>query len=353
VGKSSKDKHVEVKMESQILLVDDDPGMIQLMGGVLSGIGHLRFATSGGAALQQARDVPPDLILLDAEMPGMSGFQVCEAMQADPALRDIPVIFVTGHSGAEFELKGFEIGAVDFIAKPISEPLLLARVKTQLRIKHLTDELRRIGTIDALTETLNRRSFDQALAREWRRGRRVSDPVSLLMIDVDHFKLFNDHYGHPAGDACLRSVAQALRGASMRPADVVARYGGDEFSLLLPQTPRDGAEHMAHRVLDAIERLAIPHETSPCARHITVSVGIGIFDQDSLCWIEASSTPHMATMLNRTVSDLVQSADKALYAAKRAGRAQAWRLDIDDVDTNAKACEIAPGSRMARSRTGA
>src|SRR5664280_2921064 len=168
--------------------------------------------------------------------------------KAEPALADVPVIFVTSHSEAAFEVAGFEMGAADFIAKPVSAPLVLARVKTQLRVKRMGDELRRIATTDGLTGVANRRRFDESLEREWRRARRSGDPLALLMIDIDHFKLFNDRYGHPAGDACLRSVAQALVGASLRPADLVARYGGEEFVVLLPKTPRAGAEHLARGV---------------------------------------------------------------------------------------------------------
>lgn len=146
-------------MNTSILLVDDNPGLIQVMGRMLSGLALLRFATDGSAALRQMRDSAPDLVLLDAEMPGLSGFEVCQAMQADPALKTIPVIFVTGHGAVDFELKGLELGAVDFISKPISEPLLVARVKTQLRIKRLTDELREVATMDALTRLANRAQF--------------------------------------------------------------------------------------------------------------------------------------------------------------------------------------------------
>ena len=320
------------------------------MGHILSGFGQLRFATSGAAALRQIRDSAPDLVLLDAEMPGMSGYQVCEIMKADPDLADIPVIFVTGHNGTEFELRCLEMGAADFIAKPISEPLLVARVKTQLRVKRLTDELRSIATVDALTATANRRSFDSALQREWRRCLRSNEPVSMLMVDVDHFKLFNDRYGHPAGDGCLRAVAQALRGASQRPGDVVSRYGGEEFAMLLPQTPRCGAAHLAHRVLDAIQQLGIPHEASVTAAHVSVSIGLGCYDEDSACWVAHSVESRFISDVTRQAADLVHSADKALYAAKRAGRAQAWQLDIDDFDAGAMAREIPSLGREAHRR---
>ena len=334
-------------MNDNILLVDDDPGTIQLLGRILSDLGNLRFATSGEDALRLARESAPDLMLLDAEMPGMSGFQVCEALKADPALADVPVIFVTSHSEAAFEVAGFELGAADFIAKPVSAPLVLARVKTQLRVKHMADELRRIATIDVLTGVANRRRFDESLEREWRRARRSGEPLALLMIDVDHFKPFNDRYGHPAGDACLRSVAQALVGASLRPADLVARYGGEEFVVLLPQTPRGGAEHVAHDVLDAVEALGIAHEASLTARHVTVSVGVACYDDDSECWVAPSAASRFADDLRARCSpiDLVQAADKALYSAKHAGRAQARLLDIADVDTPQLARDIAPSAR--------
>jgi diguanylate cyclase (GGDEF)-like protein len=327
-----------------ILLVDDDAASIQVMGRILSSVANLRFATSGEDALRLARASVPDLMLLDTEMPGMSGFATCSLLKADPALTDVPVIFVTSHSEPEFEVSGFEVGAADFIAKPVSAPLLLARVRTQLRVKHMSDELRRIATIDTLTGLANRRRFDEALEAEWQRRLRTGDPLSLLMIDVDHFKLFNDRYGHPAGDACLRSVAQALRGTSSRPADLVARYGGEEFAILLPQTACDGAEHVAHCVLGAIEALAIGHQGSLTAPHITVSVGIGCYDESSSCGppslTESGSGQNLRA--RRFPIDLVKAADEALYSAKNTGRAQARLLDVVDVDAPHLARDIAP-----------
>ena len=281
-------------MTDSILLVDDDPATIQWLGRMLADVGTVRFASNGEDALRLARESAPDLILLDAEMPGMSGFQVCEALKADPALANVPVIFVTSHSDPAFEVSGFDAGAADFIAKPVSAPLVLARVKTQLRVKHMADELRRIATIDALTGVANRRRFDESLEREWHRARRSGAPLALLMIDVDHFKLFNDRYGHPAGDICLSAVAQALTGASLRPADLVARYGGEEFVVLLPQTPRCGAEHVARAALDAVEALVIAHDASLTAPHITVSVGVACFDDDSERWAPSPADSRFA-----------------------------------------------------------
>ena len=329
--------------KDDILLVDDDPGSIQLMARILENLGTLRFATNGTDGLRLAHESPPDLMLLDTEMPGLSGFETCRALKAATALADTPVIFVTSHSAAAFEVSGFELGAADFIAKPVSAPLLLARVKTQLRVKHLSDELRRMATIDPLTGAANRRRFDESLEREWHHGQRTHDPLALLMIDVDHFKLFNDRYGHPMGDACLCLVVQALARKSLRPADLVARYGGEEFTVLLPRTPRGGAEHVARGILEAVEALAIAHDTSPTAPHVTVSVGVGCYDDESERWRPAA-VPGVAASLRtrRSDVDLVNAADKALYAAKRAGRAQAWLLDLAHLDSPELARDLTP-----------
>ena len=333
--------------KDDILLVDDDPGSIQLMARILGNIASLRFATNGADGLRLAREAAPDLILLDTEMPGMSGFETCRALKAEPALADTPVIFVTSHTEAAFQVAGFELGASDFIAKPVSAPLLLARVKTQLRVKHMSDELRRIATVDPLTGVANRRRFDESLEREWRRGQRTNDPLALLMIDVDHFKLFNDRYGHPIGDTCLRRVVNALSYASLRPGDLVARYGGEEFTVLLPQTPRRGAEHVARGILDAVKALGIPHDASSTAPHVTVSVGIGCYDEDSERWRPTDGPPSVDGLRSRGCSsELVNAADKALYAAKRAGRDQAWLLDLVQVDTPEAARRVvAPPTR--------
>jgi len=308
--------------EASILLVDDDPGTIQLMGRILADVGKLRFATNGKDALRLARDSVPDLILLDAEMPGMSGFELLKTLKTESSLTDVPVIFITSHNEAGFEVSALDMGAVDFIAKPLKPSRVLARVKTQLRVKHIADELRRTATTDALTGVSNRRQFDVSLEREWLRAQRSREPVSLLMIDVDHFKLYNDLYGHPQGDACLRCVTQALLSACKRPADLVARYGGEEFMILLPQTPRHGAQFMAQHVLDAVAAFGIVHENTQTTHYVSVSVGIGCFDDASACW--ASESHAMCAI------DLVEAADKALYSAKQAGRAQVKLRDIAD-----------------------
>jgi len=305
-----------------ILLVDDDPGAIQLMGRILGSVGTLRFAANGRDALRLALHSAPDLILLDAEMPGMSGFELLQTLKTEPSLADVPVIFITSHNEAGFEVSALDMGAADFIAKPLRSSRVLARVRTQLRVKHMADTLRRTATTDGLTGVANRRQFDVSLQSEWLRAHRSGEPLSLLMIDVDHFKLFNDLYGHSQGDTCLCRVTQALQSACRRPADLLARYGGEEFMILLPQTPRQGAKHMAQHVLDAVRALGISHENSPTARHLTVSVGIGCYDDATACW---ASPAH-----GLRACDLVEAADKALYCAKQAGRACSILRDIAD-----------------------
>lgn len=335
-------------MPDRILLIDDDLAVIKTMSRMLAGVGQIQFACSGEDAMRLVQEAPPALILLDAEMPGMTGFQFCELLKADNSLAHIPVIFVTSHCDAEFEVSGFEIGAADFIAKPVSPPLLVARVRTQLRVRHLTDELRRHSLTDGLTHVANRRSFDETFRREWLRAARGFEPTSVLMVDVDHFKLFNDRYGHAAGDSCLQRVAQALVEACQRPADVVARYGGEEFVVLLPQTTRAGAAHVAARIVDVIEAVGVEHAASPTSRHVTASVGVSCFDQASEGWVSSQAGVLVFDEVAPPVTSahLLQAADKALYAAKAAGRARAWMLDAVDLDAPSKAREILPLGRF-------
>jgi diguanylate cyclase (GGDEF)-like protein len=311
-----------------ILLVDDDPGMIRLMGRVLAGMGRLRFATDGESALQQMRDAPPDLVMLDGQMPGLDGFAVCAHMKRDPALAHVPVIFVTGDDAAATELRGLEAGAVDFIAKPIREPLLVARVRTQLRVKRLADELRNAAATDPLTGLANRRSFDESLAREWRRVRRTRSSIALLLVDVDHFKRYNDHYGHPAGDLCLQRVGAALRAATLRPGDCVARIGGEEFGLLLPDTEATGATHVAERVREQLAAMALPHAASPTAPSVTVSIGIACIAGRSFAACGDGESVFDAGV-PPSAQELIRCADESLYAAKGAGRARAWIVEGD------------------------
>lgn len=317
-----------------LLLVDDDATVIQVLSKCLTGLGRLRFATSGLAALRLAREEAPDLLLLDAEMPGMSGFEVWEAMRSEPSLSEVPVIFVTSHSEQAMEEKGLALGAADFIAKPVRPAIVAARVKTQLRLKLALDRLKKMATTDGLTQCANRRVLDERLADEWSRTVRAQRPLSVLMLDVDHFKKFNDLYGHPCGDQALIAVAQALRRSACRPGDLVARYGGEEFAVILPDTDHAGACVVAAALHEEIEKLGIPHLAADLGR-VSVSAGIASFDESSTGWEGASALMQSegTPPAGMTVERLLAFADGALYAAKQAGRARSSfaRIDIPSI----------------------
>jgi diguanylate cyclase (GGDEF)-like protein len=327
------------ELDSSILIVDDDPGTVSVIGHILADVGSLRFATNGKDALRLARESAPDLVLLDAEMPGMSGFELFESLRAETALAGVPVIFLTSHGEASFEVSALEMGAVDFITKPFRSSLVLARVKTQLRVKHMAARLNGGITTDGLTGVANRRLFDEMLDREWRRTRRAGDPISLLLVDVDHFKLYNEHCGRLRGDACLQAVTLALGESCRRAPDLVARGGADEFMVLLPQTAREGADHVAHRILDAVQALKLVHLKSPTKGNITVSVGIGCYDENSACWSKAGPDHRRGgnAQMHCDASDLLLAANQALRAGKRERGAKVRFCDISAIDAPAAA----------------
>ncbi len=331
--------------EPRLLLVDDDPGTIQVLSSILSSYADQRFATNGPDALRLARATVPDLVLLDAEMQGMSGFDVCQALKADPVLSEVPVIFVTSHSTPDFEVAALKMGAADFISKPMLPEVVRARVNTQLKVRHLTEELRRLATLDGLTGIANRRLFDDTLFIEWQRARRSGQPLSLLLADVDFFKAFNDHHGHQLGDKCLRQVARALQSVSKRPADLAARYGGEEFVMVLPATDAAGAAVVAHALMAAMQQLALPHGASAVGANVTLSVGVSTFDVNSGGWVAdgVDSRFEAATPISRA-DDLLRAADAALYCAKKAGRAQVWALGIDDANEPDLATRCTPSA---------
>lgn len=306
----------------RILLVDDDPGAVHVLARVLGGMASLSVATNGPDALRVAAEVLPDLILLDADMPGMSGFVVCETLCATPELAHIPVIFVTSHKDEDFEVAGFDAGAADFISKPVNPRLVAVRVENQLRVKRLSDQLRQLATTDGLTGLFNRKRLDETLESEWRRAQRSGEPLSFLMLDVDHFKRFNDRYGHPEGDRCLKAIAETLDGLCRRPADAAGRFGGEEFALILPDTDDAGAEHMARLVVQGVRALAIEHLDSPTATVVTASVGLAT-------WFPVrpprSALDSQAPIAG--VAALIEEADRGLYRAKREGRSRACWAD--------------------------
>lgn len=296
---------------ARILLVDDDPGAIQVLHRALSEFHEIRFATRGKVALDLVREAPPDLILLDAEMPEMSGIEMFWQLRADAAFANTPVIFVTSHHETHLQLEAFDLGAADFISKPINPALLKARVTTQLRLKLLTDQLRTAAACDGLTGLANRRRFDEHLDMECRRALGLGAPISLLLVDVDHFKAYNDHAGHLAGDDALRAVADTLSAHARRAGEMVARYGGEEFAIILPGLSADAARSRADEARQAVVAQAIPHPASEVASVVTVSIGVS-----TLC--TPPGTPPPAG--ENAPRELIGHADRALYKAKQTGR---------------------------------
>lgn len=289
---------------ARVLVVDDERLNIKMLNALLKGDYEIMAATGGEQALQIAASAKPDLILLDIIMPGMDGYEVCRRLKEDAATQNIPVIFITARTDAEDETRGFEFGAVDYITKPFNFSVVIARVRTHVRLKRQNDLLERLVLCDALTGIPNRRSHNEVQRREWDRCQRSGAPLSVVMIDVDMFKQYNDHYGHGAGDECLRQVGQALAACVKRPWDFVARYGGEEFSAVLPETGFDGALCMAEQFRSAVAALELPHAHSTAAAVVTISVGV------------ATIVPTGAAELEQ----LAAAADKMLYEAKTGGR---------------------------------
>lgn len=291
----------------RLLVVDDQPANVQVLHRLFSADHQVLMATSGEQALRVCEQQQPDLVLLDVVMPGMDGYQVCAMLRADPATRNIPVIFVTGETDDDAQTRGLEAGAVDFISKPVRPPIVRARVHTHLMLKAQSDLLREWVYIDGLTRIANRRFFEERAAAEWARAVRQGAPMAVLMIDVDHFKAFNDAQGHQAGDECLKRVAAELKGVLKRPTDLLARYGGEEFVCLLPDTDLDGALGVAGHMRGALAQAAIPHGTSPVGPCVTVSIGACVKPADVVGSIAA----------------LLREADAQLYIAKSRGRDRA------------------------------
>lgn len=288
-----------------VLLVDDSPDTLGFLTEALEQSGFsVLIATSGQAALSIVERITPDLILLDAVMPGMDGYEVCAALRSTAAVRDIPIIFVTALTNPEDETRALEAGAVDFISKPFNVAVVRARVRTQLTVKRQADAMRELTLTDALTGVSNRRSFNETMDNEWRRGARSGMPMALIMVDIDHFKHYNDHYGHQAGDLCLQQVSAAMKRCAGRQPDMVARYGGEEFIILLPHEGVAGAEVIAQRILQEIAALALPHAASSVGQYVTVSMGV------------AAVTPSDQS----EPAALIRAADALLYRAKQTGR---------------------------------
>ncbi|WP_219116689.1 diguanylate cyclase [Janthinobacterium sp. UMAB-56] len=290
--------------QSRILIIDDSVTSIRLLSAILKDLGRIWFATSGEAGIALAREHQPQVILLDVEMPLMSGYEVCKLLKENSDTRDASIIFITARSSMESEIQALEAGAVDFITKPLNQPVVRARVCTQLNVQRQAQALIRLANRDGLTGLFNRRYFNEMIALEFSRHQRQGHFLGLALIDIDHFKAFNDGYGHLNGDTCLSMVAQTIALETKRPGEIVARYGGEEFVAILPHTTLEDASKYGAWLCEKVDDLKIPHQFSSCASVVTISVGV------------AALVPSE----NSTIRDLINAADQALYRAKAAGR---------------------------------
>jgi len=286
-----------------ILVVDDETSNIDVLSHILKVNYKLFVAKNGESAIKIARDCLPDLILLDVIMPGMDGFETLTQLKRSEVTNNIPVIFITGQDSKEQETKGLDLGAVDYITKPFHNVIVEARVRTHLKVVEQMRIIERMSIMDELTDLPNRRYFNDQLVREWGRAIRETASISLLIIDVDKFKVYNDTFGHPQGDSLLQAVSGVFKKSLRRPADFVARWGGEEFIMLMPHTDLDGALEVAERVRSGVEELIIPC-TDGTSTSATVSIGVN------------SERP----VINMPVAGFVSKADKALYSAKDTGR---------------------------------
>jgi two-component system chemotaxis family response regulator WspR len=320
-----------------VLLVEDQATLVEWVRATLAPHAdiRLRVCSDSRSAVQFAREVKPTLILQDLVMPDVDGFALLAHYRADPELTDVPVIVLSSVADVLEKVRAFELGAADYLVKMPHPVEMIARVRAQSRAHimrkerdHLTTELQRTmaqladsniklaraAREDALTGLANRRALDEHLQSEWRRSVRDQLPLSFALIDLDYFKLYNDLYGHVRGDECLRTVATAIAGRARRPGDLVARYGGEEIGMLLPNTSEEGARAVGEGLRRVIEALALPHAGRIDSEAVvTASVGV------------ATLVPRLAD----EARTLIEAADGALYQAKRRGRNRVVHASLD------------------------
>ncbi len=290
--------------KKSILIVEDETINLNMLISILGEEFTLIVEKSGLKAIQRAEEQLPDLILLDIILPDLDGYSVITALKNNELTKEIPVIFVSSLNNVEDEEKGFLLGAVDYVSKPYNAAIIRARVRTHMKLLSQRKLLEKIAMLDGLTEIPNRRSFTNQFAHEWDRASRNGTYLSLIVGDVDSFKAFNDHYGHGIGDVALKGISNAIRSSLNRGSDFVARIGGEEFAVILPECDREGGIVIGERICEAVRRLNIKHEFSAAANCITISLG-GV-----------TLTP--APQFSQT--EMFEWADQQLYAAKNQGK---------------------------------
>ena len=319
--------------QAKILIVDDRPDNLELLSTIciLQGFEAIS-ANSGAMAIELAKKQCPHVILLDISMPEMDGFTVCQILKQDELTKDIPVIFISVLNEVKNKAQAFELGGNDYITKPFQVEDVVARVENQLKFYYVQTELKeknqqlaqeiqerqsaeirlielnqrlsKLATSDSLTNIANRRYFNEILAKEWRRGKKEGSPLSFILCDIDYFKLYNDRFGHQAGDLCLKKIAEAILETANRSGDLVSRYGGEEFAVILPQTSSEDAMAMAEKIRQRVKKLDISHPDSLVGDRISLSLGV----------------TSMVPSPEYNEQQLLLTADKALYEAKERGR---------------------------------
>jgi len=289
--------------KSSLLIVDDEKANLIILSHILGSEYTIYTAIDGVHAVEKAKEYMPDLILLDIIMPEMDGYQTLAELRESEKTRKIPIIFITGLDSNKDEEKGLSLDAVDYITKPFSAQIVKLRVRNQIQIINQFRTIQRLSMIDQLTNLPNRRSFDERLHMEWNQAIRERTPISILMADIDKFKDLNDTYGHQQGDLALQIVAGIFSQSCRRPGDLAARWGGEEFTVLLPNTPLAGALNVAEKVRVGIESAVIPRADGS---DLGLTISIGVNSQEP---VQGSS-----------IDAFLSHADKALYAAKEAGR---------------------------------
>jgi diguanylate cyclase (GGDEF)-like protein len=303
-----------------ILIVDDDPSFIMATSKALLGVGRIVFATSGCSALKLAESEMPDIILLDIEMPGMSGFEVCRELKANEVTANIPILFITSHNEAGFEQKIFDHGATDFMHKPVNPRIVAVRTKAHIAHKQAIDRLQSLTFIDSITGLYNPRALDEKLAVEWLRAKRNKLSLALLMLEFDEFKPYFDHFGHTQGDDCIKKIASILHGSIRRTADFIARYTEHQFVILLPDTDLIGANQIGENILKNIASNAFPHAPSAEREMVTLSIG---------CYALLPSIENSPELL-------LASADKALSVAKKNGRGCVYSATLSELQSKGR-----------------
>jgi len=300
-----------------ILVVDDKSNNRLLFQTYLTAAGYeVQTARNGEEAIQCFRSNPPSVAVLDVLLPKLDGYEVCRRIREMENASFVPIILVTALHGEEERMKGIEAGADDFIGRPFNRLELLIRVRSLLRIKHLHDaleqkivelekakgQLAQLAVTDGLTGLYNYQYFKHKLQQEIMRSKRYGLPISLLMMDIDYFKLYNDYFGHPLGDRVLKRFAKLLQ-ENVRQVDLLARYGGEEFALILPGTGKESAKLVAEKLRLLVEKSYFPLSEKLPSGKVTMSIGVACYPQDA-----------------KNDEELIQKSDQALYQAKREGR---------------------------------